>query len=281
MKVQFDHNVLSSFYLWFENYLLSDKIKAYNTGLSNNFQKIDAYDVPNGYLAYQGEFRQIVAENSVDIPNSGFYVNGSFVSANTSSSNIFVDYDNGRLIVPSASGSNLTITGNFTIKEVNTYITNEDAEDLIVHGDFVEYGQTTPYLYTKTDKLDEKTYFLPACFISLASTENSEFSFGGEEDTKTRIRVTVLTKDNYVLDAILSAFRDTVRKSITHIPYEQFPYGAFFSLKNYPYSYQSLIDSQPCLTNNRSFINEVIASKVINESIREKINKNFLMFYSS
>ena len=277
MKAQFDHIVLSSFYLWFESHLLSTKVQAYNTNLPNNFKAITAYDVPTGYIAYQGEFRQLVADTGIPNFNSGFYVNGSFVSANTSTSNIFVDYDNGRLIVPQASGAALPISGSFAVKEVNTYITNEDEEQLLLHGDFIENGQSYPYFYNNTEKLDEKAYFLPACFISLANADNAAFSLGGEEETKTRIKVTVLTKDNYTLDAVLSAFRDTARETIVHVPYEQFPYGAFFSLKSYPYSYSQLVSGQPYLTSNRSFISDVTVSKIVNETVRQKINKNVLI----
>ncbi len=277
MKAQFDHNILSSFYLWFENHLVSSKVKAYNTNLSNNFKYVQSYDVPTGYYSYQGEFRQLVAESNIDSVNSGFFVNGSFVTGNTVQSNVYTDYENGRLIFPKASGTGLNITANSTVKEVNTYISNEDDQQLIVHGDFLEFGQTNAYFYNKTDKLDEKTYFLPACFISLVSAENKEFSFGGEEDTQTRIRVTVLTNDNYTLDSVLSAFRDTVRQMIIHIPYEDFPYGAFFSIKNFPYKYETLKNSQPYSSQKRSLITKVNISKIINESVRQKLNKNFLI----
>ena len=48
MKAQFDQNVLSSFYLWFENRLLRDDAKAYSTGVSNDFKYVDFYDLPSG-----------------------------------------------------------------------------------------------------------------------------------------------------------------------------------------------------------------------------------------
>jgi hypothetical protein len=277
MITQFDHNILSSFYLWFENHLVGPKVKAYNSNLNNTYKYIDFHDIPSGYIGYQGQFRQLVAEHSIENPNSGIFINSNFVTGDTNLSNIYIDYENGRVILPEASGKNLTITSNSTVKEVNTYITNEDEEELILHGDFLELGQNKPYFYNKTEKLDEKTYFLPACFISLASAENKEFSFGGQEDTQTRIRVTVLTSDNYTLDAILSAFRDTVRSMVVHIPYEQFPYGAFFSTKTFPYQYINLKNIQPNISQNKSLITNVTASKVISESVRKNLNKNFLI----
>ena len=47
MKAQFDQTLLSSFYLWFENYLLKDKSQAYSTNASNTFKYVDFADVPS------------------------------------------------------------------------------------------------------------------------------------------------------------------------------------------------------------------------------------------
>ena len=64
------------------------------------------------------------------------------------------------------------------------------------------------YFYNKDSKLDEKIYFLPACIISLVNSDNEEFAFGGEEDTKSRIRVIVLTSNEFILDGVVSRSRD-------------------------------------------------------------------------
>lgn len=278
MKSQFDQTLLSSFYLWFENHLNSAKVKAYSTGINNTYRYIDAYDVPSGFYAYQGSFRQLVAESNIDTPNSGVFVNGNFVTGDSSLSNVYTDYNNGRIIFPASSGKALTVTSKSSIKEINTYIYNDDEEQLILHGDFCEKDDlTNPYLSKKTNRLDEKTYFLPACFISLPNSDNEEFAFGGEEETQNRVRVMVLTKDNYLMDGILSAFRDTARSTIINIPYEQFPYGKFFSVKSFPYKYQTLKDSQPDSSANRTFISNVLTSRVNGSSIKEKLNKDFLI----
>jgi hypothetical protein len=92
LKTQFDPIILSSFYLWFEAELLSAKSKAYVTGRKNTFKKVESVDIPSGYFSYQGGYRQLVADSSIDVPNSGFFVNGNFVSGG--SSGFFVDYEN-------------------------------------------------------------------------------------------------------------------------------------------------------------------------------------------
>lgn len=268
MNVEFDHTLLSSFYLWFENELL--KSNAYITGIENQFKKIPAKDIPSNYYAYQGGYRQLVADASIEAPNSGFYVNGNFVPS--SGSNFWLDYDNGRIIVPKSSGVNLTITGLCSVKEINTYISNEDDEHLILHGDFREEGQSNPYYFGKDDKLDEKTYFLPACFISLGSSDNRPFAFGGEETTQHKIKVLVLTKDNYLLDAVLSKFRDSSRKTFKLINYKDYPYGAFGAIKNEPYSYEDFVSGQ---NNGCSSIENANSYKITNADLKARLNKSF------
>ena len=108
--------------------------------------------------------------------------------------------------------------------------------------------------------------------MSVASSDNTELSFGGEEDTRSHMRIMVLSFDNYTLDSVLSLFRDTVREDITHIPYGDFPYGFSFSIKNFPYSYDTLVSDQSDPV--KSHILDVSVSKVVSESIRENLNKN-------
>tara|TARA_R110001583_G_scaffold103163_13_gene250263 strand:- start:1298 stop:2182 length:885 start_codon:yes stop_codon:yes gene_type:complete len=281
MKAQFDQNVLSSFYLWFENRLLGSSAKAYQINLDNAFTSGSFSDIPATHIGFQGKYRSLVGEYNIDNPNSGFFLGNDFITGNyDKNGGVFTDYENGRLIFPQASGAEIggtELTANSTVKEVNTYITNDTDAQIILHSDFKDSATELPYQYGKTGEYDETTYFLPACFISVASSDNTEFAFGGEEDTKTRMRVMVLSFDNYTLDSVLSMFRDTVRKDITHIPYEDFPYGFSFSLKDFPYSYDNLVTSQSNPT--KSHIQEVSVSKIVSESIREKLNKNISIGY--
>lgn len=273
MKVQFSHNLLSSFYLWFESVLLSDGAKAYAIDQSNSFQYITGQtDIPNGYYGYEGKYRELVAEYSVDKPNSGVFIDGSFVSG--SSSDIYLDYKNGRVVVPQASGTGLTITANSTIKEINLYISEEDEEELLVMGDFVPSDNTnSTYLYLNQGKLDEKIFQLPAIFLTSNTPNNEPISFGGEYDTKTRVRAIVMCYDNYTRDGILSLFADQIDTCFKHIPFEDYPYGDFYSLKSYPYSYSSFSSSYT--TNN--FIENVQTSTISNPVIMNKLEKNLLV----
>jgi hypothetical protein len=273
MKAQFATELTSSFYLWLEHKLIDSKFKAYSTNESNAFQYVSSFiDVPSSHVAYQGKFKQLVADQSVDVPNSGIFVNGSFISGNAN--NVYIDYDNGRVIFPQASGTGLTITANNTIKEVNTYITEDDEESILVTSDFINSAETSSTnLFSKTDKRDEKTYILPACFVRFVNNENNEFSFGGEEETTSRIQVIVMAYDNYTLDNVLSLLADTARECIIRVPFESFPYGRFFDVKSFPYSYNTYASNY----SSKSFIESVNTSKINSSVILNKHDKDVLV----
>ena len=101
---------------------------------SNTFKYVGFSDIPSSHYGYQGQFKQLVAEHSVDVPNSGFFSDGGLWQL-CSNGNIFTDYDNGRIIVPAASGTGLTLTANSTVKEV-TYISYDGDLETILHSDF-------------------------------------------------------------------------------------------------------------------------------------------------
>jgi len=272
MKAQYDQTLLSSFYLWFEKQLIKDDVKAYTTNLENTFKYVDYPDLPPNFIGYQGQFRQLVADSSIENPNTGIFIDGDFVTADSSQNGgVFIDYNNGRVIVPNSSGENLDITAQSAVKEVNTYIANDSDLSVILESDFLEVGQTTPYFYNQSDKLDEKVYFLPACFISMVSSTNDPHCLGGQDETKNRIRVLVISRDNFVIDSVCSKFRDTAREAIDLIDYEDFPYGFSYSLKNFPYTYEDLSQQS---SNSKVLINQVSISKIFSERVRELINRD-------
>jgi hypothetical protein len=69
--------------------------------------------------------------------------------------------------------------------------------------------------------------------------------------------------------------RDSVREEMTHISYGDFPYGFSFSVKDFPYRYDTLIAAQT--SPMKSHIDKVSVSKVVSEELREKLNKNVLI----
>ena len=161
MKAQFDQNILSSFYLWFENRVLGDSSKAYKTNLDNAFTSGSFPDIPSTHIGFQGKYRSLVGEYNVDNPNSGFFLGNNFITGDYDTSSVYTDYENGRLIFPQASGAvigDTALTANSTVKEVNTYITNDTDAQVILHSDFKDSTTALPSQYSKTGDLEEKTH---------------------------------------------------------------------------------------------------------------------------
>lgn len=274
MKAQISHDVFSSFYLWFENELISDKLKAYIPNKANSFEYAQFQDLPETHYGYQGKFRQLVPNYDIDVPNSGIFVNGDFISGD--SNEFYIDYKRGRIIVPADSGSVLEITANQTVKEINLYVTEDDETNILVTSDFVDIDNDISTYYSDKERYrDDDFYILPACFLKLEGIENKLFSFGGEYDTRFTLKVFVLAFSNYQIDAIMSHFSDKIHSCFPIVPHDEYPYGTSDIIKDYPYVYNDYTFNYT----KKAFIENVRTSRVTSSLSLEKIQKNVLLAY--
>lgn len=252
MKPQYQHELMTSFLLWFDNQLLQ-KGEAYSNQTGKLYYSEDTR-LPNGYKAYASSYKQWVNDSSVTgeenpiIPTS---FNGS-----GRSDDIIFDFENGRIIETGNNfGTSETITGTFAVKDFNIYLTNETEEDLILENKFQlnsRYSQTP----TGVEPYDQMT---PAIFINSEFMRNEGFAFGGEDLTRNTVKAVVLAENDYQLDGVLSIFADTARKSITKIPFSGHPVTEYGDLKNGSYNYTGLVNSYS--SSNPYFIEDVSVSK--------------------
>lgn len=258
--------------LWFEARLASSQGGAYSTNQSNSFTLAEFDDIPSSYYAYQGRFRGLVQDDSISTPNSGIFINGNFVSGD--STGVIIDYKNGRVVVPQASGVSLNITANNSVKEVQVYPYEDDEAQLVLSSDFVDFDdQSSTFLSSLVGDVAQNTYILPACFLRHALTENENYAFGGEKDSRTKIRAVVIAKDNYIIDGLMSLFADTQGSCVTIFPYEDHPYGVLDSIKSFPYSYTSFQSQY----GRKSYIEKVHTSKLDYGISMNKLEKNILI----
>lgn len=274
MKAQFDHILSSSFYLWFDDKLTREADAVIDTG-GQIFDAVirggsdESVDVPENLDAYYCPHRQLVS-NGVSEP-SGVYIDGAFYGQGAPPYELLIDHQEGRILTKSisAGGPDLienTISGNFKRKELNVYITNETEEQLLIQNDFVlgDVAGEPTYLQQQSE-LGDKKYTLPAAFISINSSSNEPWAMGGTEDTRTLIRVVVITDSNYSLDATLSLFRDCGRSCFKLIDFEDFPFGQFYHVKDFPYNYLDFIQSSSS-AGSPAFIEKVVVSKLFDRS---------------
>lgn len=265
MNVGYDHDLLSSFYLWFDD-RLSYFAEAYQDSTNHTFEYVDTIDVPTDYHAYYSPYRQFMWSSDKILVNNFVNINGATKFDKVD--DIYIDYNNGRVLVDTSvygSSKSLNITGDFAFKTVNVYITDETEENVILSSDFIISPIDQTYLQTNGG-FSDKIYTIPATFITLSNSENEPFAFGGMDNTVSNFRVVVVADSNYTLDGILSIFRDSARTCFSLIDFENFPFGEFNHIKSHPYKYTELEKT----SSQRCFVDEVRSSKLTDRS-RERI----------
>jgi hypothetical protein len=230
MKEQFQHKLTTSFFLWFDNFLLT-KGEAFSNKTGDFFyysdDRLDAT-----YKAYGSPYKQWVTDSSITgatVP-SGVYIGGNFSGRDDG---VVLDFDNGRALV-SGSSTDLTITGSFAVKDFNVYMTNDTEEDLVVENKYTVNSRLPSGPYTYISPYDD---VVPAVFIASSDSTNSPFAFGGMQDTKVTMKAVVLAEDPYQLDGVLSIFMDSTEECINPIPMTGYPTTELGDLKNNTYNY--------------------------------------------
>jgi hypothetical protein len=262
MNIGFDHELLSSFYLWFDDRLnfFGDAVMP---SVNHTFEYVDSPNIPTNYHAYYSPYRQFVWGSDKNLVNNFVSING--VQKFDRTDDLFIDYNNGRVLVETGThgaSKNLTITGDFAYKTANVYITDETEENVILNSDFIISPVNQTFLQ-QNGGFSDKIYTVPAVFLTLENSENEPFSFGGLDSTICNIRGVVIADSNYTLDGILSLFRDSSRSCFSLIDYTDFPFGEFNHIKSHPYKYEVLSNS----SSKNCFIDSVRVSKITDRAM--------------
>tara|TARA_Y100000361_G_scaffold115174_1_gene105795 strand:+ start:424 stop:1272 length:849 start_codon:yes stop_codon:yes gene_type:complete len=269
MKEQFQHKVTTSFFLWFDNFLLK-KGEAY----SNKTGQLYYYSDPrldSDYVAYGSPYKQWVTDSSI---TGATIPTGVHFGTDTSgrSDGITFDFDNGRVLVEdSVTGS--TITGEFAVKDFSIYLTNDTEDDLIVENKYVVNSRLPSGPLTYIEPYDD---VVPAVFISTSQSDNTPFAFGGMQDTKVQIKAVVIAEDTYQLDGVLSIFMDSIDETIVPVPMSGYPITELGDLKGDSYNYTGTTDNY---TGGIDFyIEKVRTSKLSDRTRRELANELYIGF---
>lgn len=252
MKPQYQHELMTSFMLWFDNHLLQ-KGEAYSNQTGSLYYFEDSR-LPSPYNSYSSSHKQWVSDSSITgdvnpiIPTS---FNGY-----DRSDDIIFDFENGRII---ETGGNFVgsenLTGSFAVKDFNVYFTDEDEDDLILENAF-ELNSRYGKLLSGVKPYDQ---VIPAVFLKCEYMRNEPFAFGGEDKTTNTIKAVVFAENSYQLDGVLSIFADSARKAIAKIPFSEYPSTEYGDIKNNLYNYTGL--SSVYLDSNPYYIEDVTVSK--------------------
>ena len=266
MKPTFSHNVVNSFFLWFDHFLMT-KGEAYKTFTTKLYNYSDPR-LGGDKVVYGSPYKQWVYDKSITgatIP-TGFTINGSIVPTGTSGMKI--DFDNGRIIFNSGVSTDLNITGTYSIKEVNSYVTDQPEDNLIIENKYVTNSRFT----VTEDYIPPYNPVTPCIFASIETAHNTAFAFGGEDETKCIVKLVAFCENLYQLDGLLSVFGDSYNEFFSLIPMTGHPLGEFNEIKTgvYPtgYDYNNLSKSY---NSQKMFISHVETSK-IRDSVLKELN---------
>lgn len=274
MKAQFEHNLVSSFYLWFDHKLKEDG-EAIITGTTQTFYYGDGIDTPSNMYAFYSSANQFCVDHT-GAPSGVMSDSSIIYQDSTGLEKVLIDTNRGRILMDTGYGTGIALSGNFIQKEINLYTTNETDEEIILRGEFyLESGQS----YSESmDQLAKAKYYFPCVFLTNNDSENNGFALGGVRDTSTKIRAVVFAQTVYQLDAILSLFRDSAEECVNIIDMEDFPYGEYWHLKSYPYAYDTFITGNKI---DDTFIKKAKVYKIRDrgENAARKIAKGIYLGY--
>lgn len=269
MKAQFQHNLTTSFFLWFDNFLLT-KGEAFSNKTGELFNYTDDR-LDSTYKPYGSAYKQWVTDSSVagaNIP-SGVFIGGSFSGRDDG---VVLDFDNGRSLI-SGSSTDLNVTGEFAVKDFNVYITNDTEEDLVIENKYVVNSRLPSPAEDAIAPYDD---VVPAVFISTATMENRPFAFGGMQETQCSVKAVVLAEDTYQLDGVLSIFADSRDEDITELPMTGYPITELGDLKGGSYNYTGFIDSYS--SEQGFYVNSVRTSKLTDRDRKSLAHELYVGF---
>ena len=252
MKAQYQHNITTSFALWLDHHLL-DKGEAFTNKTGKLYYYTDPR-VSNTYKVFGSPHKQWVFDSSITgatIP-SGVYVSGVFKGRNNG---VILDFINGRALV-SGTTTGVNVTGAYSVKDFNIYLSNENEEDLILENN-IEANSKFPQTGTYIAPYDES---FPAIYILSDGNKNTPFAFGGEDETRSLMRGVVFAESPYQLDGALSLFADTSQKVFKLKDFSNFPITEYGDIKSGSYTYDDYYINPS--VDAELFIDDVTVSKL-------------------
>ena len=227
MKPQFDNQIMSSLLLWFDNKLLT-KGEAHQNTTGQFYSVSDEY---YGYSTYASTYSQIVSDASVDgavIP-TGLYAGNTLVNVGEGGSNglYAIDYNNGRSYWSGTQSSD--VTGSFSIKDFNTYLTNSTEDEILFQTQYTNRNEISTVIPTGLEP-GTKTY--PVVYLKNNGSFNEPFAFGGQDNTIMNVRAIVIADSQFEVDAIGSLFRDQRMTNVPIFEPAEMPFNQFGYYKN-------------------------------------------------
>jgi hypothetical protein len=269
---------------------LGYKAEAYSNKSGNLYytpdERLPMYpdDLVDGLISYSSEYKQWVYDSDIAdavIP-SGIYIDtgAGYSFVERGESGLRIDYDNGRVLLSGAffptNYNTLNITGEFSVKDINIYLTDDTEENLVLQNKYNVNSRTVP-AYGKGTGIPPYEQVAPAAFISMDHAHNTPYAFGGEDLTHLNYRVVFFSENLYQLDGAISISADTFNMGVANIGFDDYPLDEYGDLKTGHFSYTATVKAT-CSTGPLMFVEDAKASKVSDRLTRATNPDLFLGF---
>tara|TARA_R100000008_G_scaffold83828_1_gene69796 strand:- start:428 stop:1303 length:876 start_codon:yes stop_codon:yes gene_type:complete len=268
MKAQFDNRVMSSLLLFVDHQLLKHG-EAYTNHSSYFNETTQTYA---NFFNYSSPFKQFVSDVSVTGANvmTQAYLDGAAKNPGQDGFHS-VDYLNGKVNFTSQITGSNRISGNYSVKDFNVYLTTLSEEEILFESKY----HLKPKTHQQATGLAPDSQTFPAVFVKNTASENVPFSFGGTDQTNFNARLIVLADSAFTLDAACSILKDVVKSNVYFIQ-DDLPFDALGGYTGLAYNYTGLATGNtldPFGPNDAIFLNKAYVSKnVAGLNAYDKVN---------
>ncbi len=258
MKEQFNHKLITSFYLWFDNLLLKK-----GEGFVNKSGRLERQTDASSSLLYSwaSPHQHWVWDSDATGASLVTSVTTSSGDVLTRASGVKFDHINGRVLSNTNWGSYLTAS--YARKEFNIYTAEEDEVDLYLES----IKDSNKDLSAPQTGINPYQFVAPCVILTSTNNYNDPFALGGEDITHSSMRAFVITNNKFNKEAIESLSRDSARASFPLVPTEAMPLNEYGDLKTGSYSYTELAQTH-------SDAKKIYIAGVDTIKVGEKVNNN-------
>lgn len=260
MRESFDAKLITSFYLWLD-YVILSKGRGF-VNISSDFYRTAETQLP--FYSYSSPYKSFVYDSSISGANIMTGISGSNGFIPRGTSGIKIDYYNGRILTNQGLVSNFS--GSYSLREFNIYLQNDDEASII----FQNRYKYNPEFGNSYSGSVPKEVYLPGIFLNLPDSKNVPFAFGGEDDTKSTIRLTIINdKYNKNID-LISLLKDQCQSYFPILSISDTPLDKYGDLKTGYYNYEHLRNSAQENGNQLVRIEYVAASTLNDKTVRAR-----------
>lgn len=270
MLPQFEHKVLSSFSLFVDHRILQSG-QAFFAATGQFYPaRTQQY---NGRYAYNCPYKQLVNDTSINGANvlTGVYLNGNYITPGTSGL-LSITHSEGSIDFSSPLAPTDVVTGNFSVKEVNVFMTTDSDNSIIFESKFFKNSQFPQTL----SGLESNAYPYPAIFLKKRSSSITPFAIGGYDLTTLHVRALMISDNPYLSDAVASILKDSHMRRFGIIT-PPFDFRGRFTGASCIYNYTGIVGGET--SPSGSLIQDVNESTVFADRyFKEITQKNTISF---